>query len=472
VPRQRPLFRSRAALLALAACISACSLFSTDGQGDSQGEAGPKDVLQGGETTVFDEGVNAFSLAARNLDAVRKDRFFVGNSLFNNNWVTAPSSTTSRDGLGPLFNARSCSSCHFKDGRGSPPAAGEDMVSMLFRLSVPGTAHDGGPSPDPIYGGQLNGSSVLGVAAEGRGILEYFEVAGAYPDGQAYSQAMPRYHVENWAYGDPGAGLMISPRVAPAMTGMGLLEAIPEADILARADPDDVDHDGISGRANFVYDLRAKAPRLGRFGWKANQPTVEQQVAGAMNGDIGVTSSLFPDENGTASEKLDTLANGGKPELEDVDLEDLVAYSRVLAVPARRNWQAADVKKGSSLFDDVGCADCHVREQHTGASDIPALASQDIHPYTDLLLHDMGDSLADGRPDYLATGNEWRTAPLWGIGLVHAVNDHTRFLHDGRARSLEEAVLWHGGEGAAARARFRKLSSPDRQALISFLQSL
>jgi CxxC motif-containing protein (DUF1111 family) len=283
---------------------------------------------------------------------------------------------------------------------------------------------------------------------------------------------MPRYRVEDWRYGEPGAGLMISPRVAPAMSGLGLLEAIPEADILARADADDADRDGISGRANYVYDLRAKSARLGRFGWKANQPTVEQQVAGAFVGDIGITSSLFGDGNGTGPQGLDTLADGGKPELEDVDLDDVVAYSRVLAVPARRNWDAPDVKKGSAVFDDLGCAACHVRRQHSAGSDIPALASQDFHPYTDLLLHDMGDSLADGRPDFLATGKEWRTAPLWGIGLVQVVNDHTRYLHDGRARSLEEAVLWHGGEGSAARERFRKLPSPDRQALIRFLQSL
>jgi CxxC motif-containing protein (DUF1111 family) len=470
VSRRRLPIRFRAALLPLLAGLAACSPFS--GEGDGGSGARPGDVMQGGETTVFDAGVNAFSLAARNLDAARKDRFFVGNSLFNNNWVTAPSATTARDGLGPLFNARSCSACHFKDGRGRPPATGEELVSMLFRLSVPGAAPDGGPLPDPIYGGQLSGGSVLGVAAEGRGIVAYTEVRGAYPDGEPYSLLMPSYRVEDWAYGEPGAGLMISPRVAPAMPGMGLLEAIPEADILARADADDVDGDGISGRPNYVYDLRAEAPRLGRFGWKANQPTVEQQVAGAFVGDIGITSPLFPAENGTAPQQLGSRPGGGEPEIEEADLADVVAYARTLAVPARRDWQVPDVKKGSELFDALGCAACHVREQRTAASDIPALSSQTIHPYTDLLLHDMGDSLSDGRPDYRAEGNEWRTPPLWGIGLVHAVNGHTRFLHDGRARSLEEAVLWHAGEGAAARARFRGLSPPDRRALIGFLQSL
>ena len=450
--------------------VAGCSLFSTD---DGSAEARPHDVLQGGETTVFDEGVNAFSLSARNLDPADKDRFFIGNSLFNNNWVTPPSATTARDGLGPLFNARSCSACHFKDGRGRPPEAGEDLVSMLFRLSVPGTASDGGPNPDPMYGGQLSGNAVLGAGAEGRAVVEYFQAVSAYPDGTPYTLLMPKYHIEKWGYGEPDASLLISPRVAPAMIGMGLLESIPEADILARADADDADHDGISGRANYVHDLRSGQARLGRFGWKANQPSVEQQVAGAFAGDIGITSSLVTGDNTTAAEKLDTLPNGGTPEIEDADLADVVGYSRVLAVPARRNWQDPQVQRGGIQFDKAGCAACHVREQRTSPDALPlALAGQRIHPYTDLLLHDMGDSLSDGRPDFLAAGNEWRTPPLWGVGLVQAVNGHTRFLHDGRARSLEEAVLWHGGEAAASRKRFQDMTSEDRRALISFLNSL
>lgn len=461
-----------AAALAAALGLAACSPFSGSGDGDDA-EARPHDVLQGGETTVFDAGVNAFSLSARNLDPADKSAFFVGNSFFNQNWVTPPSATTARDGLGPLFNARSCSACHFKDGRGRPPEPGEDLVSMLFRLSVPGTGPRGGPKDDPVYGGQLSGSAVLGARAEGRGVVEWTEVTGTFPDGTPYSLASPSYRIEDPAYGDPDAALLISPRVAPAMVGMGLLEAVPEADILSRADPGDADGDGISGRANLVWDARAGAARLGRFGWKANQPTVEQQVAGAFVGDIGVTSGLFPVENHTSAQGLDSLPAGGSPEIDDDDLADVVLYSRTLAVPARRNWESPEVRAGSGHFDKAGCADCHVREHATAADAVPgALAGQRIHPYTDLLLHDMGDSLADGRPDFLASGNEWRTPPLWGIGLVETVNKHTRFLHDGRARSLEEAVLWHGGEGAAARKRYTELPAEDRKALIAFLNSL
>ncbi|MEO7777207.1 MAG: di-heme oxidoredictase family protein, partial [Fibrobacteria bacterium] len=356
---------------------------------------------------------------------------------------------------------------------GRPPEVGGDLVSMLFRISIPGEGPHGGPNPDPVYGDQLSGNAILSAQAEGRAILDYFEIAGAYPDGAPYSLLMPEYRIDDWNYGEPASSLMTSPRVAPPMIGMGLLEAIPEADILARADAEDGDGDGISGRANYVYDKRADAERLGRFGWKANQPSVEQQVAGAFAGDIGITSSLFPGNPFSEAEGLDSLPDGGRPEIEDPALADVVGYSRVLAVPARRNWEDAGVQRGSLEFDQVGCSACHVREQRTSPAALPAaLADQRIHPYTDLLLHDMGDSLADGRPDFLAGGKEWRTPPLWGIGLVEAVNGHTRFLHDGRARSIEEAVLWHAGEGAAARERFQALSSPDRQALISFLKSL
>lgn len=422
---------------------------------------------------MFDAGVNAFSLSARNLAQEQRDRFFLGNALFNTNWVSSPSSTTARDGLGPLFNARSCSACHFKDGRGRPPEPGGDLVSMLFRLSVPGTDADGGPMPDPVYGGQLSGSAVLAARPEGRGAVAYAMVPGTYPDGAAYTLLMPAYSISDWAYGPPGAGLMVSPRTAPGIVGMGLLESIPAEDILALADSADADGDGVSGRPNYVADARTGGTSLGRFGWKANQPTVEQQVAGAFVGDIGITSSLFPRESDTPAEKLDTLPHGGAPEIGNVELADVVAYSRVIAVPARRGWDTPQAKQGSLLFDQAGCAACHVRDFTTPATAAPAaLASQRIHPYTDLLLHDMGDSLGDGRPDYRASGNEWRTAPLWGIGLVPVVNGHTRYLHDGRARNLEEAVLWHGGEAAGSRKRFKALSSKDRQALVSFLNSL
>lgn len=435
----------------------------------------PEEALPGGATTVHDTTRNAFTLVARNLQGERRDAFFVGNALFNRNWVTAPSSTEGLDGLGPAFNASSCAACHFKDGRGKPPTEpGEKPLSLLFRLSIPGPTPTGTPLGDPVYGGQLQPQSILGVPAEGQVAITLRPLEGHYADGTPFGLEAPSYTLENLAYGPVQPGLMMSPRVAPAMIGLGLLEAIPEAALEKLADPDDRDGDGISGRLNHVYDVEAKALRVGRFGWKANQPSLRQQNAAAFNGDIGITTTMFVHDDCTPSQQeCQQAPSGGTPELEDAKLEQVTFYSRMLAVPARREADAEDVLRGRKRFRDVGCATCHVPRHETGVrEDAPELSQQIIFPYTDLLLHDMGEALADHRPDFEATGSEWRTPPLWGLGLVKTVNRHTRFLHDGRARSLEEAVLWHGGEAERARERFTSLSAPERADLIRFLESL
>jgi CxxC motif-containing protein (DUF1111 family) len=258
------------------------------------------------------------------------------------------------------------------------------------------------------------------------------------------------------------------------LIGLGLLEAIDEEDILALSDPDDENGDGISGRANYVWDIENEMEVMGRFGWKANQPTVRQQVAGAFLGDIGITTSIFPDENCTLVQiNCANSLNGGEPELPDEFLDDVVLYSQTLAVPARRNFEDEDVLLGKFLFNEIGCNSCHIEKITTGDDhEVSALRNQVIRPYTDLLLHDMGEGLADNRPDFLADGNEWRTPPLWGIGLFEKVNNHTFYLHDGRARNLEEAILWHDGEAKASKENFMNLSKTDRLALISFLNSL
>lgn len=428
----------------------------------------------GGETTAFTTNRNAFSLSARNLTNLERRRFEVGDSFFNQNWVTAPASTDARDGLGPTFNAQSCSSCHTLDGRAEPPKDIDDPErGLLFRLSIPGTDAAGGPLGDPNYGGQLQDRAILKVPAEGRFVTSWAEISGSYDDGERYTLLQPEYSFDELAFGDLHPELMASPRIAPAVFGVGLLEAIPEADILARADPDDEDGDGISGRANMVWDVRRQQTGLGRFGWKASVPTVEQQVAGAFLGDIGITSSLFPDENCPAGQDECAAAlNGGKPEIPDFRLDRVTFYNRTLAAPAMRDVDDPQVRQGAGLFLKAGCNACHTPKHTTGESDIAALSGQVIFPYTDLLLHDMGDGLADGRPDFLANGREWRTPPLWGIGLVDNVNRHTRFLHDGRARNLAEAILWHGGEGAEAKEAFRNYSRAEREALLRFLDSL
>ena len=343
----------------------------------------------------------------------------------------------------------------------------------MVRLSIPGQGPHGGPNPVPGYGGQLQDRAIISTLPEGRFVVIYREVSGSFKDGLPYSLRSPSYHFEGLAFGPMPPDVMVSPRTAPAMIGLGLLEAIPQEAILGLADPDDADGDGISGQANLVWDIKQGQPTIGRFGWKANQPTVLQQAAGAFLGDIGITSALFPGEN-CPSLQTSCLErpNGGSPEISDERLAKVVLYAATLAVPAMRDVEDPEVQRGAALFRKAGCAACHTPQHTTGLHDVEALSYQTIYPYTDLLLHDMGPELADGRPDFNADGQEWRTPPLWGIGLVETVNGHTMFLHDGRARNLTEAILWHGGEGAASQEVFRGLSRKEREALIRFLLSL
>jgi CxxC motif-containing protein (DUF1111 family) len=435
----------------------------------------PADVRSGGEATVEDTSGNAFAIAIPSLTTEQRRAFSVGNSFFNDNWVTAPASTEGRDGLGPLFNAQSCSSCHFKDGRASPPLDGEDPgLGLLLRIGVAGEdPMTGAPLGDPNYGDQLQDRSIGGVDAEGRIRIDHTDLEVERADGTTSVLSLPGYGIEDLAYGPLADDLLISPRIAPMVTGTGLLEAIPAETITEAADPDDEDGDGVSGRVNTVWDVAAGEPALGRFGWKANVPTVAQQGAAAFLGDIGITSPLFPGPGCTEVQGACLAApHGGEPEVDQHKLDRIAFYVRTLAVPARRDPSDPNVRRGEELFAEIGCTACHTPTLETGPSDIDQLANQVIHPYTDLLLHDMGPDLADGRPDFDAAGSEWRTPPLWGIGLVETVNGHTRFMHDGRARSLEEAILWHGGEAERARLDFTELSDDDVDALLAFLLDL
>jgi CxxC motif-containing protein (DUF1111 family) len=426
--------------------------------------------MSGGEGTVDDATGFAFALALETLPAKDRRAFAVGNSFFNRNWVRAPASAAGRDGLGPAFNAQSCSSCHLHDGRGRPPADDRDPErGLLLRLSV-------GDPPQPVrlYGSQLQDRAIAGVPAEGRIKITRKPVRGRYGDGSPFELLAPSYAIADPAFGPLPRGVQISPRVAPGVFGVGLLEAVPERTIVGRADPADADRDGISGRANRVADARTRTNgALGRFGWKANVPTVEQQNAGAFNGDIGITSPIFSEEACVPGQRACAKAKtGGRPEIDAKKLGRVTFYTRTLAVPARRDVGARATDAGEKIFGRLGCESCHLPELRTGDSDVPALSDQLIRPYTDLLVHDMGPALADGRPDGLASGSEWRTAPLWGIGLVSVVNRHTRFLHDGRARNLAEAILWHGGEAHPAREKFRTLPARERRQLVAFLESL
>jgi len=429
----------------------------------------------GGSTTndlLF--GSKAFTMPLANATREHETLFFSGNSFFNSAWVEAPSSTTARDGLGPLFNARNCSACHFEDGRGSPPLEeGESFVAVLFRIGTGERDENGAPTPDPVYGDQIQPFALSELSAEGVPRVEYTTRKGEYADGEKYELLSPRYWFEELAYGDLAEDLRVSPRVAPAMIGLGLLEAISEADLKQLADPDDTDGDGISGKINRVWDEAAQKRAIGRFGWKAEQPSVRQQTAGAFLGDMGLSSALFSTTSCTEAEEICSgLPSGGEPEVDEETFERVVTYSRMLAVPMRHDVDDEEVLRGRTLFHEIGCAACHVPHHTTGKSDLEELEGQEIWPYTDLLLHDLGKELGDDRPSFDATGNEWRTPPLWGIGRIEDVNGHDRLLHDGRARGVAEAVLWHGGEGERARENFRNLSRSERHALVAFVESL
>lgn len=440
----------------------------------TEAEADPNEARPGGDTTnelLF--GRSAFLPAAHNITDENDRLFATGNAFFNQDWITAPSSNDSRDGLGPLFNARSCASCHFKDGRGRPPLdADEPFISMLLRLSVAeGSGH---PVPEPSYGGQLQPFAIGGVPGEGSPRVSYTTITGTYADGEPYELLRPTYIIEDLAHGPMSPDILISPRVAPAMIGLGLLEAIDDASLYALVDADDFDGDGISGRVNRVWDVEAGSLALGRFGWKAEQPSVRQQSAGAFLGDIGVTSSLFPEQECSSAQLDCQLAmTGGEPELSDRLLERVERYGQLLAVPARLDYADLDILYGKARFSEVGCDGCHVPSHRTRAdAELEEVRDQLIWPYTDLLLHDMGEDLSDERPSAEADGNEWRTPPLWGVGRYPDVNGHNRLLHDGRARGVAEAILWHGGEAARSREAFRRLSAKERGFLIAFVESL
>ncbi|WP_296383231.1 di-heme oxidoredictase family protein [Winogradskyella sp.] len=431
------------------------------------------EAYSGGETTVFNTSPEAFGFKAANLDQSLDADFGIGNSLFRQNWVTAPASTTARDGLGPFFNARACSGCHFKDGRGRAPLFnGDTNHGMLLRLSIPGTTANGSNLPEPIYGGQLQDNAILNTSAEANFEITYTNIVVEYPDGNTVTLQKPTYSFANLAYGEMASNVQISPRVGNQMIGLGLLEAIPESTLIGFSDEFDSDNDGISGKPNYAWNVQTQSLTIGRFGWKANTPTIKQQVAGAFSGDLGITSSLFPDENCPTGVDCNDFITGGTPEIIDLNLNRVTTYSSVLNVPGRRDYDEQNVLEGKELFNSANCTACHKPKIVTGNHTIEALENQTIRPYTDLLLHDMGEGLADNRPDFNANGQEWRTQPLWGIGLIETVNNHTNLLHDGRARNIEEAILWHDGEAAEAKNNFMNLSATKRQLVLDFINSL
>lgn len=420
--------------------------------------------------------MQAFSHPLSGTVSAARREFSVGNSFFNLAWIASPSSTTARDGLGPVYNAVSCSGCHFKDGRGRglPDDAGKTETSLLFRLKIKN--FDRTLSAHPVYGGQFQPLGVLDIKGEGESRVRYEKIILTYTDGTIKELLSPIYEFIKLNFGSFGENTIVSPRVAPQVIGLGLVEAISESDILINEDPYDADGDGISGRANWVTSIVTNTLRLGRFGWKAGKSSLIEQNAAAFNGDMGITSPFEPEEECTSfQEECIRGRSAGDIPLER--LQSVTSYTQLLSVPARREMNDPKVQNGRSVFHKINCIACHT-PRHETSSDAPfeILKNQTIYPYSDFLLHDMGEALADDKEEFyseeLATTREWRTPPLWGLGLVQTVNGHTRYMHDGRARDLEEAVLWHGGEALESKNAFLNLNSSERENLILFLKSL
>ncbi len=446
----------------------------------------------GGDVSNDDAGNTAYLHPVARLDAKQAELFALGQKMFNNRWAFFWFENA-EFGRGPTSNAQACTTCHANNGRGLAPATAharqtgvdgtvrdhhitvpfEPAPNMVIRISLKGADAHGGPRPHPDYGDQLQIFGVKGVVpAEGQFSIEWREQVSTLADGDQVRLRSPVITITDLAYAPLGDDAMIAARLAPPLVGLGLLEAVPDETILALAAREPVA--GIRGKANRVWDESQRKTVLGRFGLKANHGSIREQVAIAFLNDIGLSSPVYPDQNCPPVQAVcKEQMVAGKPEITARRLDATELYIRAVTVPARRRIDDPQVRHGEALFAQAHCPICHVPELRTGdAASLPQLAGQTIRPYTDLLLHDMGEGLADGRPDFLAGANEWRTPPLWAIGLSETVNGANAFLHDGRARNFTEAVMWHSGEAEASREAFRNFSREDRAALLSFLTSL
>ncbi len=485
------------AALLVVSMLSACGDKSAD-ELVAAPEWSTSELLPGGGATVSYRPFASYMLPVANMPIEAKPDFYAGKALANQPWIKAPATTDARDGLGPIYNARSCLACHINGGRGQLPADGDAAIFAAFvRLSIPGKNEQDGAVPEPTYGHQIQGQSValshqMRNSSPNKDFSNYQEVPPeayvyidwqsktfSYPDGEKHELRYPTLRLEQLGYGELDERTLFSLRSAPAIHGMGLLELISQAAIDALADPEDNNQDGISGRVNQVWDYQAQKNVAGRFGWKANRADLHITTAAAFNGDVGITSPLFPEQPCTEQQiscvKTPNGNSANGVELPDHLLNLVTNFVRNLGVPKRRiTKDSVAAEQGRTLFYQAGCVACHQPSFVTKAvvGDNQHLGQQTIWPYSDLLLHDMGTELADGRSDYLANGNEWRTPPLWGVGLSKQVNGSYFLLHDGRARSVEEAVLWHGGEAQQAQQNFVQLGKNQREALLNFVESL
>jgi len=378
----------------------------------------------------------------------------LGQSVFDTEWVAAGTpGSPGRVGLGPLFNAASCAACHKEGAHGRGPTGdGPVPAALVIQLQSPTTAADTAPGGDPVYGRVFNTSAVSPAQVEGEVTVRYTATAGYYyPFGGRWTLRVPHYHLEGLRHGPLAATTVIKPRLAPALFGTGLLEAVPETAI----------NEGSGKRS------------IGRFGWQASAVSVRDQTTIALAREMGLTSTDRPDDDCTPAEtNCPGHADGALPEVSEELLSAVVAFVRTLAVP-ESSTQAVRDSLGSKLFANIGCGACH-RSQLTKERPRAdgTLVSSVIAPYTDLKLHDLGTDMADENVSGARVTSLWRTAPLWGLGYRLKEESFPTFLHDGRATSIEEAILWHSGEAAYAKYQFMKLGPRARQAVLRWLETL
>ena len=442
--------------------------------------------FSGGETTNIANNKNAFSLVAKNLEEYLKIDFLVGNALFERIWEDAQvSKNDTKDGLGPFFSASSCEQCHSGDGRGHLPDENFGDIDSISAVIQIGWAKKGKIEllkyiPDPVYGSQISEFSVKNVLKEADIIFKYDYKPEMFNNGIIVELRKPTILLKNLNYGKIGEDTKFSARIAQPIIGLGLIESISDLDILSNEDELDLNKDGISGKANRVWDIISNKETIGRFGWKASQPTVYQQIADAFFNDMGLSNTLHknPSNCSTFQTICNQIPNGNSVEYNDLEVSneqlDLITfYSKQLGVPARRNINDKDVIAGKKIFYELSCHSCHVEKfQTSNNAEYNNLKKQTIYPYSDFLLHEMGEGLADSLSEFLANGNEWRTPPLWGLGLTETVSGRQSYLHDGRARTITESILWHGGEAEEIKKDFLKLDVIQLNSILKFLESL
>ena len=438
----------------------------------------------GGLMSSSQSGELSFTLPYEGLSAKLGKRFIKGHEQFDEIWVLAPAPGVW--GLGPTFNEANCEGCHPKNSRAQPAKDGAEIEKgNVIKLGHRGAKGEVVPS-HPWYGDQLqNRAAENRVPIEGNAQVTFEYSQFTYPDNTSVTLKRPIIRVKNLNFGDLDESTVVSMRIAPQVIGLGLLEWVSEQNLLEIAERQK--KEGLSGRPNYVIDLETERAVIGRFGWKAAQPNLKQQTAVAFHSDIGATTFFFPEKNcpqiQVGCRELPSAAKCGgqggctgnnfRPEVLPSRLKNITTYLQALNIPERRIEDPEETLAGEILFRDSGCASCHVPTLVTGEITIlKELNNMSFHPYTDLLIHDMGEQLSDHRPEGSATGQEWRTPPLWGIGLVNTISGSLGLLHDGRAASIEEAILWHGGEALSSRQKFVDLAKPERERVIKFINSL